>query len=96
MRSEQGKAALHKYRDSKKAKMSRRRYRQQNKEQINARARVWAATQSGRLPKPSTLPCSSCGKPAEEYHHHNGYGYDSALDVLPICTHCHYALRVIR
>ena len=93
LRSEKGKAATQRYLGSAKDKQARRRYRQQNREKINARARVWRSMKAGILPKPSEITCDSCGAPAAEYHHPNGYTDESALDIVPLCKPCHYKLR---
>lgn len=53
-----------------------------------ARTAVNRAVRAGKLPRASTLACS-CGKPAREYHHHNGYAREHYLDVIAVCAFCH-------
>lgn len=33
--------------------------------------------------------CAYCGRIANQYHHHNGYADEHALDVIPLCGDCH-------
>lgn len=60
-----------------------------------ARARVNAEVQRGRMANPDNLPCAQCGHICgddgrrHEYHHHKGYGADAQLDVIPLCSKCH-------
>src|SRR5687767_11355225 len=56
-----------------------------------ARVAVQEAIRRKQLPRPTTLPCVSCGKPAAEYHHHLGYELEHQLDVQPLCHLCHWA-----
>jgi hypothetical protein len=39
----------------------------------------------GRLPRPSTLVCVDCGRPAEQYDHRD---YTKPLQVEPVCRSC--------
>lgn len=66
----------------------RRRY----PERFKARNKVNNSVAKGIMPRAKTLPCSRCGAPATEYHHHNGYDYDHWLDVVPVCRPCHAVL----
>lgn len=58
-----------------------------------ARARVNHLVQQGRLPRPETQPCISCGHLGSdrrhEYHHHKGYAAEHHLDVVVMCATCH-------
>jgi hypothetical protein len=64
-----------------------------NKARIRAYNMVAKAVLLGDLPSPASLACASCGIPAEEYHHPNGYEGDAALDVVAMCTACHTSLH---
>ena len=65
-----------------------RAYRRLHKDKVSARARVQYAREIRELDDPARLQCS-CGRPAIEYHHHNGYGESHWTDVIPICRRCH-------
>lgn len=54
-----------------------------------AQAAVTYAVRSGKLPRPSGLPCDGCGGGAVLYHHHKGYAPAHQLDVVPLCAGCH-------
>ena len=91
-RTEQGRQA-HKrankhYQQSEKGKAAIERYQQNQPEQIKARIAVREAIRKGHLPRPDSLQCSCCGKPAKEYHHHKGYEPEHWFDVVPICKKC--------
>lgn len=58
-------------------------------ERKKAHAAVRHAVINGIIQKVSEHKCSVCGKQAEHYHHHNGYGDDHLLDVVPVCAMCH-------
>ena len=106
----QGKAALHRAdcrrRQTKKFKLSQKRYWQSEKgkatqraaqkryfirypECYKARYATNNAITAGKLPRPDTLQCHYCPKPAKEYHHYLGYEAKHALDVVPACKTCH-------
>ncbi len=57
-------------------------------ERFKARWKVNNAVRDGKLPRIKTLLCA-CGKQAQQYHHHNGYAPEHALDVVPMCRPCH-------
>ena len=57
-----------------------------------ARRQVNHAIEAERLPRPDTLTCIQCGKPAREYHHHLGYAPEHWLDVVPVCSACNKVL----
>lgn len=52
---------------------------------------VREAIKKGNLPRAKDCTCASCGAPAREYHHHNGYDDAYYLDVIPLCRSCHRA-----
>lgn len=58
-----------------------------------ARRRVNVLVRTGRLPHPSTLPCSLCGHREDdrrhEYHHAQGYDCEAHLKVVVVCCRCH-------
>lgn len=52
----------------------------------------WAVNsevRAGRMPRPDTLFCHYCSKPAKHYHHYKGYEPKHWLDVVPTCRKCH-------
>ena len=53
------------------------------------RSAVTSAVKHGLLPRPATIPCVDCGKPAQEYHHHLGYAPEHWLNVVAVCRTCH-------
>lgn len=59
------------------------------KEIVRAGQAVYRAVRAGKLSPVRTLLCAKCGNPAKEYHHHNGYGREHWLDVVPLCIPCH-------
>lgn len=60
-------------------------YNETHKEEIEARAAVRAATQSGLLAKE---PCKVCGEKAAQAHHYKGYSKENWLSVMWLCrTH---------
>ena len=75
------------------AKRAMAKYASENKQRAVARYTVSNAVQYGKLPRASSLTCTRCGQPAKEYHHHNGYEPEHALDVAPVCKSCHYAIH---
>jgi len=82
------------------AKPSRRVYTLQpprDGDKVQARARVVWLIRTGRLPRPSLVPCTDCGhvwSPGErrhEYDHYLGYAGAHHHDVQAVCTLCHSA-----
>jgi len=65
-------------------------------DRVQARQSVYYAVRRGRLPHPTTLPCTHCGRPAREYDHHLGYGADHHFDVQPICRPCNIRIGFVR
>ena len=61
-----------------------------------AKAKLGYAIIRGHVPRVSTLNCTHCDRPADEYHHHNGYDKEHWLDVIPLCCSCHgYVHRTV-
>lgn len=64
-------------------------------DKLQARARVNGLVAKGELPHPNTVPCFECGAEwfrgsrRHSYHHHQGYGPDKQLVVIPLCSICH-------
>lgn len=83
------KIGLAKYSKSEKGRARDRRLRQQYPERIAARNAVNMAKYHKQIPPASHLPCASCGKPADHYHHYLGYAPEHWLDVIPLCLVCH-------
>lgn len=106
--SERGKAAQKRYSQSKKGKIARKHYKQsekgkaaikryyqnRNRKKVKARNAVNNAISNGRLPRPDTLLCHYCPKPAQQYHHWHGYAPEHWLDVVPVCYICHGKYRL--
>lgn len=65
-----------------------------------ARARVNHLVRTGRMPHPSTLPCTDCGHAGEgrlhEFDHHLGYAAEFHESVEIVCCKCHRARSVAR
>ena len=51
----------------------------------DASAAVARAVADGELPRPASLPCTDCGKPATEYDHRD---YNKPLQVAAVCRSC--------
>ena len=66
-----------------------REYIRATRERNRVYSAVRRAVISGKLPPIKTCACKSCGKPATNYHHHNGYEKENWLDVVPLCGKCH-------
>ena len=56
---------------------------------IKAVRAINSAVRAKKLPRPDTLLCYYCPKPAQEYHHWHGYEKEHWLDVIPACIDCH-------
>ncbi len=67
-------------------------WRAANRDKVRGHQHVNKAVRNGRLPSATSLECVRCGKPATEYHHHNGYEAIHLLDIIPVCAQCHVAL----
>jgi hypothetical protein len=72
------------------------RRRAQEPEKYAARTAVGNAVMLGNLPRVTQCQCDSCGRQAEEYHHHNGYSSEHALDVVPLCRECHRKAEAVQ
>ena len=53
-----------------------------------ARSKVSYSVKTGKLPRPDTLLCRYCQKPAQQYHHYLGYEPEHWLDVVSVCQPC--------
>jgi hypothetical protein len=102
--SEKGKERMRKFDKSPKGRKKHSRYNRSEKGRAydklskkrhplktKARTAVNNAIKAGKLPLAKTLVCKSCGNPAEEYHHFNGYNPENWLVVEPMCIQCHRA-----
>jgi len=87
--SEKGKLADKRYRKSKKCKDTTKRYCIRHPEYHKAQNAVRIAIQERKVPRPDSLLCHYCPKPAQEYHHWHGYEKEHWLDVIPVCKDCH-------
>lgn len=64
---------------------AKRKWRQANKQKVNAHTRVRRAVASGKLIK---TPCIVCGNKKSQGHHED---YNKPLDVKWLCAACHGA-----
>ena len=64
-------------------------YRKNHPDTVRAKNRLWEAIKREELLPAPSHECVDCGKQAEQYHHHKGYGLEHALDVVPMCRPCH-------
>lgn len=91
--TEKGKVAYSKgnkkYRQTEKFKAKEKRYRVRYPGKVKAVKAINNAIKGGKLPRPDTLLCHYCPKPAQEYHHWHGYELEHYLDVVPVCIKCH-------
>ena len=87
------KRASAKFHKTEKHKKAYKKYCIKNPEKRHAKNAVNYAVISGKLPRPDTLLCHYCPKPAQQYHHHKGYAKEHWLDVVPVCIRCHYNLH---
>ena len=92
-KSLKGKLAQKRYRQSEKGKIAERKYSRNYKSDYpnknKASHAVNNAVKACKLPRPDTLQCYYCPKPAQQYHHWHGYEKEHWLDVVPVCTECH-------
>lgn len=64
-------------------------------QKVAARYAVNLEIKRGKIPPPSTLPCTDCGHVFDgtgnrhEYDHHEGYDLAHHLDVQVVCKRCH-------
>lgn len=86
------------YRQTAKGKVVRqailKRFFARNPNQLKAGRAVKSAIRANTLPRPDTLLCHYCPKPAQEYHHWHGYEPEHWLDVIPVCKPCHVKERI--
>lgn len=91
--SEKGKAAQKRRRQTEKYKATQKRYRERYQircpERLKAKDAVNYAIRVGKLARPNSLLCHYCPKPAQQYHHWQGYDPKHWLDVIPVCIGCH-------
>ena len=69
--------------------MPSRQERLRYPDRVWARRRTHYQVSRGLLPRPSTLSCALCGRPAQEYDHYLGYEPEYVLTVRPLCIPCH-------
>ena len=69
-------------------------------DKLQARRRVNFLIESGKLPKPSSVPCVDCGHIGNdrrhEYDHFLGYEPEHHEHVQPVCQECHVQRTVDR
>lgn len=75
-------------RNAEERRAYQKRYREANRERVEAQYAVHAAIDRGDLPDAKTQSCVWCGNPATEYHH---WSYERAkwLQVEAMCPTCH-------
>lgn len=91
-RSQKRKAVACKHNQTTKGRATQHRhyirYHARYPEKYKSRQAVKNAIAKGILPRAKYCLCT-CGKPAQEYHHHLGYAREYWLAVVPICIICH-------
>jgi len=88
--SAKGKVVQKHYNQSERGKETRKIYLLIHPELQKAQYVVRNAIKFGELPRPDSLQCKYCRTQAKQYHHHKGYGPEHLLDVVPVCTRCHF------
>jgi len=63
-------------------------------ERARAMDRIQYLIRKGKIAKAQECDCEYCGKQARIYHHPKGYLGQNALNVIPVCYKCHYAIHV--
>jgi hypothetical protein len=59
-------------------------------EKYKARRAVNHAIEAGKMKSAKSFICKICNeKPAEHYHHYNGYDNTHRFDAIPVCGTCH-------
>lgn len=92
-KSEKSKACDKAYKQSENGKATMKQFNARHPNYRKAMQAVNNAVAAGRLPRPDTLLCSYCPKPAQQYHHHKGYELEHWLDVVPVCLECHRTIH---
>ena len=91
--TEKGKATQRrgrkKFQGTDKYKAGQKRFYGRHPNRIKAISAINNAIRAGKLPRPDTLQCHYCPKPAQHYHHWHGYEKEHWLDVIPVCIPCH-------
>lgn len=91
--SAHGKLVRHLHHQTEPYKILKRRgqkaYILRNPKRGKAIRAVQYAIASNKLPRPDTLLCYYCPKPAQQYHHWHGYEKEHWLDIVPACIICH-------
>lgn len=91
--SEKGKITKSSYRQSEKGKININHCTKLRKirypQKIKAKDAIHIAIKAGKLISPKFLLCHYCPKPAQQYHHWQGYAPEHWLDVVPACIKCH-------
>ena len=92
-KTEKGKARDKRYKQSEKGKATcqsaLKRFYIRHPNEYKATGAVNNAIAAGKMPRPDTLFCHYCTKPAQQYHHWHGYEKEHWLDVVPVCIPCH-------
>ena len=91
--TEKGKAAHRRYRQSEKGKAAQKHFYTNHPNYLKAKSAVNNAIRDGKLPRPDTLLCHYCPKPAQQYHHWRGYEPEHWLDIVPVCKQCHHKCK---
>jgi hypothetical protein len=66
-------------------------YKEKHALEITARYEVNKSVKSGRIAKPTCMPCARCVERAAEWHHWAGYEPEHWFDIMPLCIPCHTA-----
>ena len=95
-KSEKGRISHKRYRQTPQGKLRAlcgvRKWQAANPEKARAHWRIHDLVRRGKMPAPDNCSCTGCGKPATQYHHHNGYDAAHIEDVIPVCAKCHAVL----
>ena len=85
-----------KYGQTKRGKLTKKRYRQKTKLKRQARHAIGHAIEIGRMIRVKFLRCCCCPAQAQFYHHCKGYEKEHWLDVVPVCQACDFKLHADR
>lgn len=88
-KSKEGKKKIKEYRASAHGKEVRHKCEKRYPQRKKARRAITYLVEMGKIKPAKELACNVCTRPAAEYHHHNGYASEYALDVIPLCIECH-------
>lgn len=62
-------------------------------ERTACRKAVAYVVKRGYWPHATELPCHTCARWADEWHHHRSYSKEHRYEAIPLCRACHGALK---